>query len=175
MSQKVLFYQEDRPKTADGLWMHKDSDGNMKIDYVGNNMVYPVTSCENSGGTSAGVYKPLLIIATADSSAWPNTGSSGNWTIYSGEQLTAQAVAALLGIPEEDFSNMFTVGAPMYLKPFGAEGNNNDYRLSYSEYESEGGAVAHVRLVYENGNANIELSYDNGLYTVYYRFYANPK
>ena len=49
MSQKVLFYQEDRPKTADGLWMHKDSDGNMKLDYVGNNTVYPVLS---AGGVS---------------------------------------------------------------------------------------------------------------------------
>lgn len=42
--QKILFYQKSKPKTADGLWMHKDANGSMKVDYVGNNKVYPVVS-----------------------------------------------------------------------------------------------------------------------------------
>lgn len=42
--QKILFYQKRKPKTADGLWMHKDANGSMRVDYIGNNKVYPVIS-----------------------------------------------------------------------------------------------------------------------------------
>lgn len=107
MSQKVLFYQEDRPKTADGLWMHKDSDGNMKLDYVGNNSVYPLgyINSEAGGGSASDGYKAYIKINP--SSAWKNAGSDG--LIFT----SAAEAAQTLGISEHDFLKFCSAQMPM--------------------------------------------------------------
>lgn len=126
MSQKVLFYQEDRPKTADGLWMHKDSDGNMKLDYVGNNSVYPIgyVSSEAGGGSASDGYKPYLKI---------NPSSEYETAPPFGLTFTSAADAAQsLGISEQDFLKICSAQMPMLV-------DINGGLLKLSVYEEDSG------------------------------------
>lgn len=253
--QKIIFYQEEKPKAADALWLHHgyDSNGNKKesisIDYIQNGVVRHImdagsggdvaqiiaseennfdstksyskgdviikdgvlyvfisdhaagewdatevsetdilsilSEMQQSGATPSGqsaVYKPLLNISPVGADMWPHMDVDGSYVSCYGVQLTAQAAAALLGMTEDDFSSIFTVGAPTYLKPSGSSGNNNYYiltELAY-DYEEHDAVVADVMLMYDKNGDSIQLlcadepKYGR-LYTIYWNFFSTPK
>lgn len=99
--QKILFYQTRKPKTADGLWMHKDADGNMKLDYVSNGRVKPLGYMNSeAGGSASGGYKNYIKI-NPSAELW---SAAANGLHFS----TAAAAAQALGVSEEDFRKIYS-------------------------------------------------------------------
>lgn len=103
--QKILFYQTRKPKTADGLWMHKDADGNMKLDYVSNGRVKPLgyMNSEAGGGSASGDYKAYIML---------NPSSEVRETAKGVAFTNAADAAQALGISEQDFLKFFSDQMP---------------------------------------------------------------